>query len=176
MSGSILIYFNTSNINISGIFSIPNSGVLSKYFGIPVEWGSSKTKAIAFLKERLISKLQGCQSRFLSQAGKEILIKSVIQSIPTYIMSIFKLPSSIVSEFQKLTAKFWWSHSIDKSSMHWMSWNKLTKNKKEGGIGFKDLQLFNLWLQAKQAWKVVSNQNAFWSKLLKGIYFPHWLD
>lgn len=49
----------------------------------------------------------------------------------------------------------------------------MTKNKKEGGIGFKELNLFNLALLAKQPWRLISNQDGIWVKLLKGIYFLH---
>lgn len=35
-------------------------------------------------------------SKSLSQAGRETRIKSVLQAIPSYIMSIFSIPKSII--------------------------------------------------------------------------------
>ena len=44
----------------------------------------------------------------LSRAGKEILIKAVAQSIPTYTMSVFQFPMKLCDELDNLCAKFWW--------------------------------------------------------------------
>jgi hypothetical protein len=43
----------------------------------------------------------------LSQAGKEVLIKSVAQAIPSYCMSVFLLPSSIGDDIEKMLNSFW---------------------------------------------------------------------
>ena len=43
----------------------------------------------------------------LSQAGREILIKAVVQAIPTYTMSYLKLPLGLCNEFESLIRKFW---------------------------------------------------------------------
>jgi hypothetical protein len=40
--------------------------------------------------------------------GKEVLIKSVLQAIPTYVMSVFKLPAGLCEEYMQLIRKFWW--------------------------------------------------------------------
>ena len=44
----------------------------------------------------------------LSKASKEILIKAVAQSIPTYTMSVFQLPLKLCDELDEMCAKFWW--------------------------------------------------------------------
>lgn len=41
-------------------------------------------------------------------AGKEVLIKAILQSIPSYVMCVFKLSMSLVKDFEKLLAEFWW--------------------------------------------------------------------
>ena len=48
--------------------------------------------------------------------------------------------------------KFFWGQQGDKRKIHWIKWSELTKSKLAGGMGFKDLALFNDLLLAKQAW------------------------
>ncbi|CAL8162629.1 unnamed protein product [Prunus armeniaca] len=43
-------------------------------------------------------------------------------------------------------AKFWWANQDKDHGMHWKSWNSLSRNKNEGGLGFRDLMDFNLAL------------------------------
>ncbi|KAF2304673.1 hypothetical protein GH714_037383 [Hevea brasiliensis] len=160
-----------------------NSGNLSKYLGLPIAWGKSKSQVLSFLNDRVIQKLQGWKCRYLSQAGKEILIKVVIQSVPSYVMSSVKLPTGIIGDLEKLAAKFWWRKSFDSVNIHWLSWKRLSCSKSLGGLGFKELNLFNVALLAKKAWrviktpealwvKVIKTPEALWVKVLKGVYFP----
>lgn len=59
----------------------------------------------------------------------------------------------------------------DKSKIHWKSWSKLTLPKGLGGIGFRDLTLFNKTLLAKQVWRMFVNQDLLLTKVFKARYF-----
>ena len=59
------------------------------YMELPTLIGRRKYETFAFLKERVWRKLQGWKGKLLSKAGKEVLIKAVAQSIPTYTMGVF---------------------------------------------------------------------------------------
>ena len=48
-----------------------------------------------------MKKLQGWKERFFFMGKKEVLLKSVIQSIPTYAMSCFAPPSSIIRDIEE---------------------------------------------------------------------------
>ena len=85
-------------------------------------------------------RLQGWKDKLLSQAGREILIKSVIQAIPTYTMSYFKLLKGLIKELKMPIQKFWWGYNGDSRKVHWVKWKKLCEAKDRGGMGFKDIE------------------------------------
>ncbi|GJX59329.1 RNA-directed DNA polymerase, eukaryota, reverse transcriptase zinc-binding domain protein [Tanacetum coccineum] len=59
----------------------------------------------------------------------------------------------------------------DEHHIHWKNWKKLSQSKHQGGLGFRDFEAFNMALLAKQGWRLLINPDAFWGRILKGIYF-----
>ena len=60
------------------------------YVGLPTLIGQAKYQTFSFLKDRVWKKIQGWKGKLLSKVGKEVLIKVVAQSIPTYMMGVFQ--------------------------------------------------------------------------------------
>ena len=50
----------------------------------------------------------GWKEKNISKAGREVLIKSMAQAIPTYSMSIFKIPKAMCDGMNSVWAKYWW--------------------------------------------------------------------
>ena len=59
-----------------------------KYLGLPSFVGRKKMEVFAYLRERVRNKIKGWKAKLLSRSGKEILLKSVVQSMQTYAMSV----------------------------------------------------------------------------------------
>ena len=119
-----------------------------KYIGLPSAVGKSKKEVFASLRERVWQKLQGWKERLLSQAGKEILIKAVAQSILTYTMGCFKLPEYLCSDLESLAPNFWWGQKERERIINWVKWSNMCKGKNNGGMDFRDLRTFNMAMLA----------------------------
>ena len=135
-----------------------------KYLGLPVSIGKSRSKAFEYIKRKLWSRIQNWQEKLLSKAGKEILIKAVAQSIPTYAMSCFHLTKGLCDDLSSIIGRYWWSQQDKINKIHWLSWEKLTRTKKKGGLDFRDLYLFNLVMLSRQAWRLLTSPNTFVDK------------
>ncbi|KAK2365713.1 Ribonuclease H superfamily protein [Trifolium repens] len=120
-----------------------------------------------------MEKLKGWKEKNLSFAGRGTLIKAVIQAMPTYIMSCFRLPKNLCQQLESMACKFWWGSNIDKRKLHWVQWKKICKNKKQGGLGFRRTSLFNDALLAKQGWRIATQPDSLVARVLKAKYFPN---
>lgn len=121
-----------------------------KYLGLPTLFKRSKKISFTCIKDCNWKKLKGWKEKLLSMAGKEILIKAVAHSIPTYAMSCFSLPTSFCDDAERIIRNFWWGTSTSDWGIPWKAWKDLCCPKKEGGLGFRDQKLFNNSLLAKK--------------------------
>lgn len=113
------------------------------------------------------------RNRLLNNAGKEVLIKVVVSALPTYVISVFQLPSSWCTEINSIVARFWWGATNGACKIHWKRWEAMTMAKREGGFGFKDMASFNLAMVANSAARLLDDPNALWARLLKCLYFQN---
>ena len=92
--------------------------IQTNYLGMPSWVGRSPTNTFNFLPDRMWKKIRGWSDRPLSRAGKEIMLKSVIQAIPLYVMSCFRLPVAICDRMRTTISNHWWGIEDGKNKLH----------------------------------------------------------
>ena len=110
--GKTNLFFSTNTSaqtqeEIKNLLAVPTIQRFEQYLGLPSLVSRAKKKSFTTIKESIWKKLKGWKEKLLSQAGREILIKAVVQAIPTYNMSCFKLLKGLINEIEGLIRKFW---------------------------------------------------------------------
>lgn len=151
---------------LSSILGVNVVEDFGKYLGIPSVFSRNKSKDFGYIMDKIWKTVQGRKRSFFSVAGKEVLIKSVDQAIPSYAMSVFRLPKKICDAITRSFAKFWWGSSNNKRKIHWSRWSKICLPESLGGLNFRDIEGFNQALLAKQAWRILSNPDSLMARYI----------
>nr|KYP76171.1 Putative ribonuclease H protein At1g65750 [Cajanus cajan] len=93
--------------------------------------------------------------------GRICLINSVLTSLSLYIMSFYRMPKMVTKQLTTIQRSFLWGGKLDEKKKAWVSWEKICRPKKEGGLGIKKLDAFNEALLAK--WRM-------WGRILLSKY------
>lgn len=92
--------------DIVDVLNVPMVHGHDIYLGSPTLSLRSKKLQFGYLRERVQQKLHGWSCRLFSTRGREVLIKSILQAIPSYAMSCFKIPVAICKEVEQICANF----------------------------------------------------------------------
>ncbi|XP_060968723.1 uncharacterized mitochondrial protein AtMg00310-like [Cannabis sativa] len=138
---------------------------IDKYLGVPQCLSHSKKSSFLFILQKASNKLSFWNQKLFSKAGKEVLLKSIIQAIPSYVMSCYRLPISIYKHFSSLMANFWWVSLGNRHKVHWKRWDQICRSKLYGGLGFCQISHHNQAMLAKQAWRIFTNPNSLVASL-----------
>ena len=64
-------------------------------------------------------------------------------------------------------ANFWWGQKQDENTVRQVSWRQMCEAKGNGGMGFKELQIFNEALLAKQGWRIMIEEDSSLHRVFK---------
>lgn len=140
------------------------------YLGVPVGKNMNLKKAWKPVIDRFKSKLSAWKSKTLSFGGRVTLAKSVLGSLPTYFLSLFKSPLGVIEDLERIRRKFIWSGTQDSKGINWVSWEKVTSPKEVGGLGLGSLRSLNISFLTKWWWRLRLEQNALWARIIMAIH------
>ncbi|KAK3221407.1 hypothetical protein Dsin_008432 [Dipteronia sinensis] len=119
---------------------------------------------------RIEKRLAPWKKKFLSKGGRLVLIKVVLASIPTYVMSIFKVPVNVAQAIEKLQWSFFWGDGAEKRRMHAVDWATVCKSKRNEGLGIGRIEDKNKGLLMKWVWRFGRDEGSLWKKVICAKY------
>lgn len=140
------------------------------FLGLPVGANPRRKGTWNPVLQKFRSRLASWKGRNLSIGGRVTLINSVLSSLPLYFFSFYKAPKVVIREMIKIQRDFLWGVKEDARGMYWVAWDKVCREKNEGGLGIKNLENFNISLLSKWKWRCLVDENANWRGLLSHRY------
>ncbi|XP_024010239.1 LOW QUALITY PROTEIN: uncharacterized protein LOC112085271 [Eutrema salsugineum] len=163
-----------------------------KIHGIRIAHASPPTSHLLFADDSLFfCKADIAQSREIIEiirlygeaSGQQInLAKSSIMfghDVPTLMRQAIKetlgisQEGALCSKLKSAIANFWWSSKSESRGVHWTAWDSLCNQMKDGGLGFRTIEDFNITLLAKQLWRLLRFPDSLLCRVLKGRYFRY---
>lgn len=120
------------------LMSFKQGELPTKYLGNLLDFSSKKMKKWQGVIDKLKNIISNWAFRTLNIAGRVVLVKSVLQSIPIYPLSIMAAPAGVCAKMREIMRKFMWGGIDQRKKWALVSWNHLTERKEKGGLGMRD--------------------------------------
>ncbi|CAA7020699.1 unnamed protein product [Microthlaspi erraticum] len=158
---------------------MPQGTLPVRYLGVPL---CSKKLSMAnceILIQQVKMRLTSWSSKSLSFAGRLLLIKTVIAGISTFWCSSFVLPKACIKRINSLCSIFLWQGNLEAHHSARVSWDTVTKTKEAGGLGIRDLVVWNKACCLKLIWLIFFQSGSVWvawfrTEILQGNLSNFW--
>lgn len=136
------------------------------YLGLPITLTRTRMVHLQYIQDRAKGKLSGWQGKLVTVAGRRELIRSVITSLPVYLISTIKPPKQFIKEFDKLHRRFLWSGDERLTGGKCkVAWTKVCVPTEKGGLSIKDLEAFSRALRLRWMWYAWDDRERPWKGL-----------
>ena len=78
---------------------------MKSILGCRLWWVEKKKGKLYLYKRKDLGETSRVEGETLSQAGREVLLKAIVQVIPTFAMSCFQLPMNLCHEIEVMIKK-----------------------------------------------------------------------
>jgi hypothetical protein len=120
--------------------------------------------------EKTTRALSSWKRMYLSKGGRIALIKSMLSNLPTYLLSLFPILASVAKRIESIHCDFLWGGMGEEFKHHLVNWTKVCTPIREGGLGIRNLKLFDRTLIGKWQWRFASEPDAQWRKVVEAKY------
>lgn len=151
-------------------YGFPSGTLPVRYLGLPLMSRKLKISEYAPLMVKITKCFQSWSVKLLSFAGRLQLLRIVIFGLFNFWASVFMLPKGCIDNIESLCARFLWAGNIEKKGIAKVAWTTVFLPKKEGGLGIRNLTVWNIVLGLKFIWLLLSAADSLWVDWHKSIH------
>ena len=85
----------------------------------------------------------------MSFGGRLTLVKSILSSLPLYYCSLFRVPSCVINQLERVRRDFFWGGIGERKKMAWVKWDDILSSYGLGGLDIGSLKAKNWALVGK---------------------------
>nr|XP_025636528.1 uncharacterized protein LOC112730680 [Arachis hypogaea] len=137
-----------------------------RYLGISLGANPRLVKTWKPVVDKVEEKLSLWKAKTLNKVGKLVLIKSVLNSLPIYYLSLYKMPKAVAEKLISLQRRFLWSKEDGRHGMPLVKWDLVMASKKKGGLGVGNVVARNAALLFKWWWRFSKEDYHLWKKVV----------
>ncbi|WRX25707.1 Reverse transcriptase domain - like 10 [Theobroma cacao] len=146
------------------------------YLGAPLHKGPKKVLLFYSLISKIRDRISGWENKILSPGGCITLLRSVLSSLPMYLLQVLKQLVTVIERIDRLFNSFLWGDSVENKKMYWAEWAKISFPCSKGGLGIRKLENVYAAFTLKLWWRFQTG-NSLWTKFLRTKYclgrIPH---
>jgi len=141
------------------------------YLGMPVTMGSLKATTWNEIIDKVKRKVQQWGTQWLNPAGRLILLKSGISSLPLYRFTLYQAPASFHYKLETALRNFLWQGGKkEKNRFNLVNWKSVIQSPDRGGLGIRAPKILNLAFGIKMAWRLINEPKAWWKQVIECKY------
>ena len=141
-----------------------------RYLGVPLSPHRLLASQFTPLLQDLELTVQAWMGKNLTYAGRLELLHSVLYGVVHFWLSIFPVPSNVITGIVKICRNFLWAGDIKKSHSALVAWKNICLPKSEGGLNIFDLKAINSCYLAKHIWDIHRKADSMWIKWISHFY------
>lgn len=149
----------TSIVSITGI---PVGSLPIRYLGLPLNSRKLSTANCEPLLQQVRPKINSWTSKYLSFAGRQVLLSTVIAGITNFWCAAFVLPKEVIHAIDKMCNAFMWKGTLEGKYVARVAWDRVTQPKPGGGFGLRNLELWNTTCTIKLLWLLLFRTESVW--------------
>jgi len=144
-----------------------------KYLGLPVGVNPRRLSTWEPLLDCLNKRLNSWANKYVSLGGRVVLLNAVLNAIPMFYLSFFKLPMKVWKKVVRIQRQFLWGGAKGGNKVCWVKWSTVCLPRASGGLDVRDIRLVNLSLLVKWRWRLVQLEQSLWKEVLICKYGNH---
>ena len=141
-----------------------------RYLGLPITASRLSKGECTTLVEKITARILVWTSRHISYAGRLVLVNTVLFGMFNFWAQVFIIPQAVVSQVNQICRNFLWGGDAGYKRVPYIAWETLCTPRKQGGLGVKNLNLWNIACIAKLVWAITKKKEHLWIHWIHGRY------